>query len=534
MASSTRPPRPRRPATPSRPRSKPRRRRQRLRAGALLALAVLIGVGVAFVVLRDDAGSPQVGAGASAEDDRRDPAALLPGSAAGEGVDPLRYTPALRADRETRATAGLAHALFAKSPGGAVATARRVAALRPKIERAARAGGIDPDVLEGIVFLESGGLPGAIADPKDLASAAGLTQILAQTATDLLGLKVDVEASARLTRGIARGRKVAARERRRRQVDERFDPDKALAATVRYLRLAKQELGGDELPVVSYHMGIGNLQTALARYDEGDDVPYAQLFFGTSPVDHSKAYAFLSTLGDDSSTYLWRVRAAQAIMAGHRADPAGLMVTAELQTHKNSAEEVLHPEGSVPEFKDPFALGRAQASGELTRLDAEQLSRHGLVIAPGMGELARKLHQSRRLYRALRPEALAVLLYLGAAAQGISRAAPLVVTSTIRDRPYQRLLTRSNIQATKAYSLHTTGFTFDIARQYASPAQARAFQYALDRLTALNIIAWVREPGAIHVTVSAEVPELLPLLDAGAPIPEPVPAAGSAAAAPAG
>ena len=35
-----------------------------------------------------------------------------------------------------------------------------------------------------------------------------------------------------------------------------------------------------------------------------------------------------------------------------------------------------------------------------------------------------------------------------------------------------------------------------------SHAQALAFQFMLDRLTALNMIAWVREPDAIHVTVA--------------------------------
>ena len=30
------------------------------------------------------------------------------------------------------------------------------------------------------------------------------------------------------------------------------------------------------------------------------------------------------------------------------------------------------------------------------------------------------------------------------------------------------------------------------------------FQYALDRLQALNLIAWAREPAAIHVTASGE------------------------------
>jgi soluble lytic murein transglycosylase-like protein len=47
--------------------------------------------------------------------------------------------------------------LFAKSPGGAVATAERVARWRPLVERAAAGGDVDPDVLEGIVFLESAG-----------------------------------------------------------------------------------------------------------------------------------------------------------------------------------------------------------------------------------------------------------------------------------------------------------------------------------------------------------------------------------------
>jgi hypothetical protein len=35
----------------------------------------------------------------------------------------------------------------------------------------------------------------------------------------------------------------------------------------------------------------------------------------------------------------------------------------------------------------------------------------------------------------------------------------------------------------------------------------------LDRLQSLNLIAWVREPGAIHITASSEANALLPLLD---------------------
>ena len=61
-------------------------------------------------------------------------------------------------------------------------------------------------------------------------------------------------------------------------------------------------------------------------------------------------------------------------------------------------------------------------------------------------------------------------------------ATPLQVTSAVRDREYQDLLVRSNPQATEEYSLHTTGWSFDIRRDYESKKQAQAFQYVLDRL----------------------------------------------------
>ena len=59
-----------------------------------------------------------------------------------------------------------------------------------------------------------------------------------------------------------------------------------------------------------------------------------------------------------------------------------------------------------------------------------------------------------------------------------------MVTSTVRDRRYQRVLAATDREATRDYSLHTTGCAFDIARLYRSRAQALAFQFVLDRLTA--------------------------------------------------
>jgi hypothetical protein len=130
-----------------------------------------------------------------------------------------------------------------------------------------------------------------------------------------------------------------------------------------------------------------------------------------------------------------------------------------------------------------------------------------------MGELARRLDQSRLLYRGLRPEALALLVYLARGTEAISERQPLRLTSTVRDERYQAVLLRSNVQATPGYSLHTTGWAFDLLRRYRSRAHALAFQFMLDRLTALDVIAWVREPAAIHITVGPRAKDLLALLE---------------------
>ena len=486
-------------------------RRGRIAAALLMIAAVAVA---AFLLLRGGAGD-DTGGGIPLSQ------RLVPGSAAGKGIDPLRYQPARRAAFEQRAAAGLAHPLYALSPGGAVATAERVAALRPLIEQAVAGSDVDPDVLEGMVYLESGGRPDALAS-NDLSGAVGLTQILAETATGLLGMHVDLAQSRRLTTRINKGGpKQAAREALRRRADERFDARKSLAATVRYLKLAQDKLGTQELAVVSYHMGIGNLQTAQDKYGSSD-VPYAQLYFDSTPLHHQASYAFLASLGDSSSTYLWRVRAAEQIMARYRTDPAGLARTATLQTNKNSSEEVLRPEATTTVFTSADEIRAARSSGALNPLTAWRLRPDGLLVSPSMGELAPRLGEPRRLFRALAPEALATLLYLGAGVQAISATAPLTVTSSVRDTPYQRLLVASNIEATRAYSLHTTGFAFDLSRTYRTTAQAQAMQFMLDRLTALDVIAWVREPAAIHVTAGPRARQLLGLLRPGAPVAPPV------------
>ncbi len=283
------------------------------------------------------------------------PPLRLPSGRLTWSATPLGYASGHDPQFVARAVSGSAYVLFAKSPGGVVATAARVARWRPEINAAVAGSGIDPNVLEGLVFLESAGDPNALAG-ADAADAAGLTQILAQTGSSLLGMKINLAQSRRLT-----GRIDAAfsagnvaletqLQRQRARIDARFDPPRALAATVRYLKLAERDLGGRlDLAVVAYHMGIGNLQRVLSLYDGGGVVPYVKLYFDTYPNSHAAAYTLLSTLGDDSNLYWWRVLGAVQIMHLYRTDPTALrrLVAEELAPRRMSSAALAPAAGDL-------------------------------------------------------------------------------------------------------------------------------------------------------------------------------------------
>ena len=459
--------------------------------------------GLALILLGGD--SPVERAEAVVED----------GSAAAEDYGPFAWEPDRRAEFEEEASVGTSHVIYALSPGGAIASAERTDAWRPQIESAAESHGVDPDRLEALVFLESAGREDVIAGETPEA-ASGLGQILPSTATDLLGMEVDLPASIRLTRQIARaeeegkGARDQMLRRERARIDERFDPRAALDGAARYLETATERFDGStDLATVSYHMGIGNLESVIEAY-EGDtqDLSYAQLFFDSAPDSNAEAHDILSSFADDSSLYYWRILASERVMDQWRNDRAELERTVELATAKATLEEVYHPESETQVFDDPAAVEDATGDGELLPLPAD--GGPGWSVDEQMGELAPRLDREPELYRALRPEALATLAFMGALVERLSGAEqPLRVTSTVRDRAYQDLLNDSNPEATQEYSLHTTGYSFDVLREYENDLQAAAFQFALDRLRALAVIDYAVEPRAIHVTVSPLGRELL-------------------------
>lgn len=420
------------------------KRRRALTAAVLIVFAVVIALAVR-------------GGGSSG------PERLVPGGA-GDGVyDPLGYDAADEHELAERSATGFSDVVYEKSPGGVLATARRVARWRPLIERAAKANGVAPDTLEALVFLESAGRPDAVAG-GDVEGAAGLTQILPSTATALLRMKVDISRSRALTARIAKAGapgKLRRLERERRGADQRFDPVQAIGGAAIYLAMAQKKFGREDLAIASYHMGMGNLDTVLTRYRDqgGDDHPsYTKLYFDSAPLNHARAYDLLSSLGDDSSTYLWRLNAARAIMRLSRDHPAQLAHLAALEQSGGGGQRRLFPNGA------PSAgSGRARAP----RLPGLRFT----------GDGARDFGPT--------PAARAALVYIGIGVRAISGRAPLTVTSA-------------------------HGVRIEISRHYRSHAQALAFQYMLDRLQAWNLIAWGRSSQTLALVVGPAAARVLP------------------------
>ncbi len=466
----------------------PRARARRRRRLALTGVAVAVAVIVVVVLVVTLGGSSLSGA---------PPADNAPETGAG-GL--FHYDASKSGQYVARATAGNGQVLFSKSPGGAVATARRVATFRAMIEHAVAGTNIPADALEGLVFVESAGLPdAAVAD--DPSNAAGLTQILPSTATSLLHMRVDVPASRRLLAEIAQthdATRLRSLQRRLEAVDQRFDPAAALAGTVRLLEQSEAMFGGRlDLAVTAYHMGPGNMQQVLSDYNGGHVVPYVQLYFDTAPDHNSSAYKLLSSLGDDSSLYWWRVLGAEQIMHLYRSDGSALARLQTLETSDAAGGSVLHPPGRAPRYASPSALQAAYTARGLVRLPRNATAL-GLAYDGSIGSEAGQVGAPRSLYEGLNPIAIKLLIRMAAAVRTLSGGqAPLRVASAVADAKY--------LSAQGVYDpMAQTGFGFQIARRYRSGTQAEAFQSVLDRLQSLNLIAWAPVGSVIQITAASD------------------------------
>jgi hypothetical protein len=274
---------------------------------------------------------------------------------------------------------------------------------------------------------------------------------------------VDLERSRDLTVRIAEATtdaQAARLGRARRRADQRFDPKFSLEAAARYLKQAKDKFGREDLAVATYHMGMGNLDTILSRYGD-DDASYARLFFDSAPMRKPSAYSLLSGLGDDSSTYFWKVRAARAIMRLSRDDPPRLGRLEALDHQGGPGARRLYPDGAP----DADASAR-RPPGYLARLGLRLRGPARTDYAPDSG-------------------AAAVLAYIGAGVRAISGQTPLTVT-------------------------RAHGVRLEVSRRYRSRSQALAFEYLLDRLQAWDLIAWGRGSRTVAIVAGPDAAKVLP------------------------
>jgi hypothetical protein len=469
---------------------RPRRRRSvaRRRARLVLALAVVAAIVLGLLLALGGGGIKKPPAGGVAT--------------VGHSADPFSYATSQAAQFTARATAGNARPLFSQSPGGALATARRVAAWRPDIDRAVQGTPISASLLEGLVFVESAGRPQIIAG-RSVTDAAGLTQILASTASSMLGEQINTARSQQLTDridAVADGSQkgdLAKLVRERAAVDPRVDPVKELTATVRYLETSEQRFGREDLAFESYHMGIGNLTDVLHAYDGGTPVPYVQLYFDSTPTRHAASFKLLASFQDESSLYWWRILGAVQIMKLYRGDRAALKRLSTLELADDAGGSVLHPPGRPKRFATPQALSAAYQARTVLPLprNAGQL---GLAYDASMGSGAAAVSAPRSLYRGLTPVAQHLLIELADQVRRLSGGeTPLHVGSTVTDGRFDA--------ARGAFDpMAETGDAFAIDRRYRSQHQAGAFQDLLDRLQSLNLIAWVADGDHIDITVASD------------------------------
>ena len=335
-------------------------------------------------------------------------------------------------------------------------------------------------------MLESAGRPDARAS-DDLRSAAGLTQILAETGQNLLGMHIDVKASERLTRGILRGHRVQAREAARRRVDERFDPAKAIEATARYLDFAKGKLGRDDLAVVSLPHGHRQPAAGADGLRQGRRPLRAAVLRLHAPAPRrGVAQAGVAAATTPRPTCGACSRPARSC-ACTATIPQALQREAVLQSAQGLGRGGPAPAPSARRSSaTPSRSGARGRRRAARRSTGSVLAPYGLQHGPEHGRArGGAIKQSPRLYRALRPQALAMLQALGAGdARDLGQPAADRHEHGARQATTSACWPRPNSEATHAYSLHTTGYAFDIARGYRSRAQALAFQFVLDRLTA--------------------------------------------------
>lgn len=187
-------------------------------------------------------------------------------------------------------------------------------------------------------------------------------------------------------------------------------------------------------------------------------------------------------------------------------------------------KEAYGPLVSSAVFEDRDHLERAIASGDLVELSALELP----YVQPrlwGESPIAEKDLQHQRLYVALRPAAMGMLIDITRRVQ----RGPLDVTSLVRSAEYQRRLMRGNGNANTDVPTHTMGYAVDIGLKFAATDTASELRRVLEEMREAGDIYFIAEANQLTfhiVPVPSRMPHFESLYQgtvAAAKQPEPAP-----------
>ena len=376
--------------------------------------------------------------------------------------------------------------------------------------------------VEADLLLESGGDP----DAHSVADAIGVAQFLASTGRSA-GLKVNLAESRRLSRKMGALRReigylqekppgwtkpappaassdaswtaeqwIEQRERewqslrmKRRQVDERYDPAKAIKSQVRYLVRLTRRYGSIDWALQAYHGGEGGVAQTLSLYATGrrslkfnrsylasrggaraggrSTLSWMELYQQISPTSRQAAFSYVYGRSDDHRYYLMKVLMARRAIAGYREDPTRFEQEWRALHPGNWPEAAWYPEIASKSFADYAVVRAAYRSGDLVRLPAEA-GRIRLVASRVAPLDLKNAYQ----HKGLRPEAMELLLRIARLYHSSGGKETLYLTAMTQPQSYRRAFEAKHLKkparmkpafpVPEEPEFHTTGYAFDL------------------------------------------------------------------------
>jgi hypothetical protein len=383
------------------------------------------------------------------------------------------------------------------------------------IEGASRTSGFPASLIEGIVFIESGGDGNA----KSPTGPRGIMQMTARIG-NFLHLHHKVETKAQVVIKAPGSRNHAAHKGQSRVksitktlkhsviVDDRGDASRAipagaklLADTARYYR-QKYGFPGDvaeQFAAWEWHSGRPVVDKAVKLAEQGGikNITLPRLFFLCSPWYNPELFALLQKDLDQDygPTYWFRVMRAEQLLNLYRTNRAEYKALMDRNRSTvpgaEKAESRLETWYSLGgSYQSVTDLKTAIASGKLVRPPSDSAYFSYVLRLDGPAGIGSQDPANRELYATDPPAVIGALLYIASETRRVweqsphpagERFVPLEVTSMVRTAQYQKLLNKVNGNSRTTFPSHTLG-AVDVSFAKLSRSEETALHFVLEDL----------------------------------------------------